>query len=150
MNAINDMHGKGFSEVLASFASPTQSLRRKESNATVAQPQGLQGSAELLKKQLAVNDSFWNMLAAVGSSSDSQGGAQVSESGVGGSVVARAALALRLVTAYGPDATEAITGPLNQDRVSSAGQARARRVDSSTSPTQQGARTGNSGFFLAA
>lgn len=130
MNTINDAQSKGFSEVLASV--PTMALAQKNKQAInlVRQSDGTDGGKpELLKQQFAINERFWNMVVAASISSDRQGSFRDVDTESAKTTTAEAAMALRLVSAYGTKATEAITGRLDTDGTTLANRAMARRTE---------------------
>ncbi len=111
MNTIYEAPKKGFSELLASM--PT--MAQVKSNQKTGEPEkpttatGNQGT-DLLKRQLTVNEDFWNMVVAESVRSDGTGNSAPEAVASASAKSADAAMRLRLFSAYGTAATEAIAG----------------------------------------
>ena len=148
MNLINETRSKGFSEVLASVPIMAQTQRTSEPAKDLQGQQG--GKSELLKQQFAINESFWKMVVAAGETSVDHDNSRAEETETAKSRVAEAAMALRLVSAYGTATTEEIAGRLDTDRLFPARRATVQRTESpvSQSPTRVNSTT--TGFSLAA
>jgi len=108
MNTINEVPGKGFSELLASMAQVSRTQKAGEPEQPTQKPTG-QGM-EVVKRQLTVNESFWNMVMAQSVMTDGRGNPQPEVIASASTSSADAAMRLRLACAYGTVTTEALTG----------------------------------------
>jgi hypothetical protein len=148
MNSINETRSKGFSEVLATMPIMAQTQRTTEPVKDLQGQQG--GKSELLKQQFAINESFWKMVLAAGETSVDKDSSRAVETETANSRIAEAAMALRLVSAYGTATTEEIAGRLDTDRLSPASRATVRRTISPALLSPKRVNTTTTGFSLAA
>ena len=85
---------------------------------------------ELLKRQLTVNEDFWNLVVAESVRSDGRGNPGSEAVASASAKSADAAMRLRLFSAYGTAATEAIAGRRVATGVNPTGRVMAGRVES--------------------
>jgi hypothetical protein len=109
MNTIYEAPKRGFSDVLASM--PTMApVRNIQKIGVPEQPTPTHQDSDVLKRQLTANENFWNMVVAESVRRDGTGNPQPEVVASASAKAADAAMRLRLFSAYGTAATEAIAG----------------------------------------
>ena len=147
MNAIQDAPGRGFSDVLASMQMMAQSGNdQKTREPEKVTPKVISQGTEVLKRQLSVNESFWNMVTAESVKSECGANPQPEEIASASARSAEAAMRLRLVSAYGTATTEAIAGRRDTTAANQAG----ATMRSSKSSTERSPERVHHQFSLAA